>query len=289
MTQLQRNTMEEKTRNHPCFHCGATEMARIHLPVAPGCNIQCNYCVRKFDCTNESRPGVVSRVLTPKEALKRFRGAKNAVRNLTVVGIAGPGDPLANFQEVKETLRLIRQEMPDITFCLSTNGLMLPFYASHLISLGVSHVTVTVNAVSEETAAGIYSNINYLGRTYTGREGAGILLNNQLMGIQYLSSMGVVVKVNVVVIKGVNDHELKAIVERVREYGADITNFIKMIPVKGSAFEDLETISSMELNKLRYQLQEVLPQMFHCRQCRADAIGTLDNDISLELTGRRAL
>ena len=64
--------------------------------------------------------------------------------NLTVVGIAGPGDALANFEETKKTLQLIKEYDPKVTFCLSTNGLMLPLYAQELIDLGVSHVTVTV-------------------------------------------------------------------------------------------------------------------------------------------------
>ena len=51
---------------HPCFDKEARHKnARVHLPVAPKCNIQCNYCNRKFDCVNESRPGVTSSVLTP--------------------------------------------------------------------------------------------------------------------------------------------------------------------------------------------------------------------------------
>ena len=52
--------------NHPCFSQEAHKRSgRIHLPVAPECNIQCGYCVRKFDCVNESRPGVASTILTP--------------------------------------------------------------------------------------------------------------------------------------------------------------------------------------------------------------------------------
>jgi len=39
--------------------------------VAPACNIQCNYCNRKYDCANESRPGVVSEKLTPEQAAKK--------------------------------------------------------------------------------------------------------------------------------------------------------------------------------------------------------------------------
>jgi len=60
---------------HPCFDGRAVEACgRIHLPVAPGCNIQCGYCSRAFDCVNESRPGVTGRVMEPGEAVSYFRG-----------------------------------------------------------------------------------------------------------------------------------------------------------------------------------------------------------------------
>ena len=37
----------EKTSKHPCYSAEAhTKYARMHLPVAPACNIQCNYCNR---------------------------------------------------------------------------------------------------------------------------------------------------------------------------------------------------------------------------------------------------
>ena len=43
---------------HPCFNAKVKgQFGRVHLPVAPKCNILCNYCNRKFDCVNESRPG----------------------------------------------------------------------------------------------------------------------------------------------------------------------------------------------------------------------------------------
>src|SRR5271169_1440754 len=62
----------EKVKNHPCYSEEAHHhYARMHVAVAPACNIQCNYCNRKYDCANESRPGVVSEKLTPEQAAKK--------------------------------------------------------------------------------------------------------------------------------------------------------------------------------------------------------------------------
>lgn len=86
----------EKIGRHPCYSADAQhKYARIHLPVAPRCNIQCNYCNRNFDCVNESRPGVTSEVLTPELAKEKFAWVKEQIERLSVVGIAGPGDALA--------------------------------------------------------------------------------------------------------------------------------------------------------------------------------------------------
>jgi len=277
-------TMEERTKSHPCFNQCAHEHARIHIPVAPKCNISCNYCSRKFDCVNESRPGVTSSILSPTQALERFKEFKGKLKNLTVVGIAGPGDALANFDEVKKSIQLIRNESPEITFCLSTNGLMLPFYANEILELGVSHVTITINTIDPEIGAKLYKEINYLGVKYIGVEGARILLQNQLSGLTYLASKGLVCKVNIVYVKGVNDSGIEATVKRVKECGAFMTNIMPMINAPGSKFEHITTVNTEELQIMRKKCEVDLKQMYHCRQCRADAVGTLGNDISQTAT-----
>jgi MoaA/NifB/PqqE/SkfB family radical SAM enzyme len=240
--------------------------------------------LRKYDCPNESRPGVTTSVLKPEEALKRFLQVKEKVTNLTVVGIAGPGDALANFEETKRTLELIREQDSEITFCLSTNGLMLPFYAQELIALGVSHVTVTMNAIDPVIGARIYKYVDYLGVRYVGEAAAAILLSNQLAGIQLLTSQGVVCKINIVMLKGINDNHIPEVVKKAKELGATMTNILPMIPVMGSAFEKLEPADEEELLQMRKQCGETLTQMYHCRQCRADAIGILGKDQAQEFS-----
>ncbi len=274
-----------KTERHPCFNCGAGKNARIHLPVAPSCNIQCNYCVRKFDCPNESRPGVTTEILSPEQAYEKYVAVKERMPNLTVVGIAGPGDALADFDRTKKTLSLIRAYDKEVVFCLSTNGLMLPLYAQELIDLGVSHVTVTMNTTDPAIGAKVYKHIDYMGMRYTGETGAAVLLANQLAGLKYLTARGVVCKVNIVVLKGINDHHIEEVVKTVKELGVTITNIMQLIPVAGSAFESLPLVSNKEITVLRKTCEGHINQMYHCRQCRADAVGTLDNDLSIEYRG----
>ncbi|MDR2054703.1 MAG: radical SAM protein [Desulfovibrio sp.] len=274
----------EKTARHPCFSAKAGRTAaRLHLPVAPACNISCNYCARAFDCPNESRPGVTTAILSPEEAFARFARVKAAMPNLTVVGIAGPGDALANFSETAETLRLVREADPEIVFCLSTNGLLLPLYAAQLAGMGVSHVTVTINAVNPAIGARICQHVTYMGVTYEGEAGAAILMANQFAGLRLLTGAGVACKVNIVLIKGVNDAHVEDVARKAASLGASIANVMQMIPVKGSAFEDMPLVSNREHTALRKRCEAHIPQMYHCRQCRADAAGLLDEDRSFSL------
>ncbi len=275
-------TMEEKTATHPCYNCGAHQYARIHLPVAPKCNISCNYCLRKYDCPNESRPGVTTAILKPEEAFAKYVEVKKKVPNLSVVGIAGPGDALANFEETRKTLQLIREYDPEVTFCLSTNGLMLPQYAQELIELGVSHITVTMNAIDPKIGMQIYKYVDYMGVRYYGESAAAILMSNQLAGIRLLTAKGIVCKVNIVMLKGINEHHIPEVVAKVKELDGTITNIMQLIPVQGSVFEKLPLVSNLEIMEMRKKCGETMKQMYHCRQCRADAIGTLDNDLSIE-------
>lgn len=273
----------EKTSKHPCYSAEAhLQYARMHLPVAPACNIQCNYCNRKFDCVHESRPGVTSEILTPAEALLKFSWVKEQIKQLSVVGIAGPGDALANWPDTKKAIELIKAIDPEITFCLSTNGLMLPEYGQEIVDLGVHHVTVTCNAIDPEIGAKLYQHVHYKGETLTGVAAAQVLLKNQLQGIEFLAKQGVLVKVNIVMVTGVNDRHIPEVVKKVKELGAFITNIMPLIPAPGSNFESFPQTSMKDINEMRNLCQIDIQQMRHCKQCRADAIGLLGEDRSQE-------
>lgn len=266
---------------HPCFTEEAhTKFSRAHLSVAPVCNIQCRYCIRKFDCANESRPGITSKVLTPVEAVERTRVLVERSERLSVVGIAGPGDPLANASTFV-TMRDIHAEFPDLTLCVSTNGLLLPESLEQLIASGVRSLTVTINAVTPETAEKVYQWVVFQGRRYEGRAAAEQLLAKQWHGLEKAVSAGLVVKVNTVFIPGVNDAEIPMIAEQAGRRGAMIMNILPLIPQ--AEFADLKRPSHAEITRMREACRPFIKQMTHCKQCRADACGILGEDKDMEL------
>jgi nitrogen fixation protein NifB len=284
-----------KVATHPCYSQDAHQYyARMHLPVAPGCNIQCNYCNRKFDCANESRPGVTSTLLSPETALAKVKHVASKVPQMSVVGIAGPGEPLANAKRTLGTLELIARDCPDITLCLSTNGLTLADHVEKIASLGVDHVTVTVNMTDPEVGERIYPWIAFRGKRYSGRQAATVLSDRQLEGIAALRDRGILCKVNSVMIPGVNDEHLVDVSRTVRGLGAFLHNVMPLVsaPEHGTYFglTGRRGPTPQELAALQDRCEALagdgsamaMGLMRHCRQCRADAVGLLGEDRSEE-------
>ncbi|NNN13174.1 MAG: nitrogenase cofactor biosynthesis protein NifB [Acidimicrobiaceae bacterium] len=290
-------SVREKVANHPCYSQEAHQYyARMHVAVAPGCNIQCNFCNRKFDCSNESRPGVTSRLLSPEEAANKVRYVANRVPQLSVVGIAGPGDPLANSDRTFRTLGLIAEQTPDLRLCLSTNGLALPDHIDRIVDSGVDHVTVTINMVDPEVGERIYPWVYFEGKRRSGKEAAQILSERQLEGLASLVSKGILCKVNSVMIPGVNDEHLVEVSRVVRSMGVFLHNVMPLVssPEHGTYFglNGYRGPSPQELAILQDRCSSgdgQMKVMRHCRQCRADAVGMLGEDRSEEFSGDEAL
>lgn len=266
---------------HPCFNAGARhKFGRLHIPVAPKCNVQCNFCNRKYDCANESRPGVSTAVLTPHQALRYVNRIMEKQANISVVGIAGPGDAFANAEETLLSMQLIRKAHPDMLLCLATNGLGLLEYVDDVANIGVSHVTVTVNAVDAEISSQIYSWVRYKNRMFRREKGAEVLLERQIEGMKKLKEKGVVLKVNSVLIPGINDDHISEIAETVSKLGADIFNVIPIVPAAETPFQNVQKPSEELISKVKHASQKFIPQMTHCKRCRADAVGLLGESMT---------
>lgn len=274
--------------DHPCFDPGARlRTARVHLPVAPRCNVQCNYCDRSSDCVAESRPGVSSTVLTPVQAADYLDEVARDTPHLAVVGIAGPGDPFANSERTLETLRLCRDRHPELMLCVATNGLGLPAHLDEVAELGVSHVTLTINTVDPEVGARIYRWVRDEDRVVRrGVEGARLLLERQLASVRGLRERGVVVKINTILVPGVTMDGVEEVARTVAELGADTMNCMPLLPVEGTPFAACGTPDAFELVTRRAAAGRHVAQMSHCNRCRADAVGRIDDQHSVTTLAR---
>jgi nitrogen fixation protein NifB len=275
--------MHLNLNNHPCFNKELRhQYGRIHLPVAPKCNIQCNYCNRKYNCANENRPGVTGATVNPAQALWYLEQVVKRDPRIAVVGIAGPGDPFANPVETLKTLRFVRERFPQMLVCVSTNGLNVNPYLKELVDLQVSHVTVTINAVDPVIGAQIYSWVRDGKVIYRGQKAAEVLLEKQLDAIRNLKQAGLIVKINTLMIPGINDQHVKAVAQKMGELNADIMNCIPLLPTQDTVFQDIAEPLPEVIHRIRSQVKEYLPQMEHCTRCRADAAGLLGEPLTME-------
>jgi len=258
-------------QGHPCFSAAAHDrVGRIHLPIAPRCNIRCNFCERKVCAAlTIQHPGWTARILPVSEAVALVRSIVTSGKRNFVVGVAGPGDPLAN-ETTFQALRLIHGEYPELVKCISTNGLLLEDKLPELIAAGVRALTVTVNAPDGGVGKHIYSWVKYQGTTYRGEVAAEVLLTGQLRGIRQALEAGLGLKVNTVLIPGVNDQSMVKLACRLREAGVRLMNIMPLIP--SGPMRGYRAPTCDELRQARRDCEEIVPQFYRCEQCRADVV-----------------
>ncbi|MDR1313340.1 MAG: radical SAM protein [Deltaproteobacteria bacterium] len=256
--------------DHPCFSAKCQpRTGRIHLPVAPRCNIFCRFCARGLS-SGADLPGNAARILSPGEAAGIVEAALALCPEIRVAGVAGPGDPLAG-PESLEALRLVRERHPGIITCLSTNGLNLYDSMEGLMAAGVQTVTVTVNAVDPKILAMLNRGVVVGGGFAGGLEGARILASAQERGIREAARNSMTVKVNTVLVPGINLGQVGELASEVKGWGCEIMNLIPVIPA-----HDLKHVSAPtpdEYVSASDAAARHLPVKSNCRRCRADACG----------------
>lgn len=262
----------EVMRRHPCFDAECHDrVGRVHLPVAPRCNIQCNFCERNT-CANMTmqHPGWAAKILTVIEAVELVRSIMSLRASEDfVVGVAGPGDPLAN-EKTFEALGQIHREYPGLLKCISTNGLLLEDRLPQVLEIGIRALTVTVNAPDNGIGKHIYSWVKYRGTIYRDEEAAALLIAKQFTGIKKALDAGLAVKVNTVLIPGVNDRHIMKLASLLRKTGVELMNIMPLIPsgkMKGYLAPTCD-----ELRKARQDGEGIIPQFYRCEQCRADVV-----------------
>jgi nitrogen fixation protein NifB len=182
----------------------------------------------------------------------------------------------------------LSRDAPDIKLCVSTNGLALPEAVDELAKHNIDHVTITINTADPDIGAQIYPWIFWKNRRIKGKKGAKILIDQQQKGLEMLVERGILVKVNSVMIPGVNDERLKEVSRIVKSKGAFLHNVMPLIAeAEHGTFYGVmgqRGPSPDELMDLQEACSGDMNMMRHCRQCRADAVGLLGEDRGAEFT-----
>jgi nitrogen fixation protein NifB len=132
-------------------------------------------------------------------------------------------------------------------------------------------VTVTVNALAPSLLSRLCNGVLDRGRYVRGLKGAELLIDAQMAGVQTAARSGLTVKVNSVLVPGVNEHHIRDIARAAARLGASLMNVIPLIPQA-----ELASVPAPDcalVDRVRREVERFLPAFRHCRRCRADACG----------------
>ena len=252
--------------SHPCFGMTARKtVGRLHLPVAPRSNAR----IRFADA------GGSKAAMAPEEAVNWLDHVMDQGKPVAIVGITGPGDPLTVPEPSLRTLRLVRDKYPDISLCLTTLGMNGAEYAEELVDLGVSHVTLLVDAVSPEVAERLYAWVRPSTRTLPLKEAVRLLITDQARAVSAFKKAGLTVKINTTVYPGYNAGHVEEIARTMGGLGADIMAVVPYHPGK-DADEDVPGTNVELLAEIRDLAGRHIDIMPAWDECGENVVG-LDN------------
>ena len=184
------------------------EITYLRVSVTDKCNLKCFYC----------RPD--NSEFVPHEEILRYEEIARLVKAMTKYGlkkvrITG-GEPLVRPQ-LEELVRMLRKipEIKDIS--LTTNGITLAKHAEELRKAGLDRLNISIDSLKPDLFYQITK----------GR------LEDVLEGIRVSKELGYdPIKVNAVIVKGLNEDEALDFVEFGAEYGVEV-RFIEMMPIGG--------------------------------------------------------
>jgi cyclic pyranopterin phosphate synthase len=202
----------------------------LRISVTDRCNFRCTYCMPRdvFDDDYAFLPQ--SEVLTFEEIVRVariFHGL--GVEKVRLTG----GEPLLR-KGIDRLVAMLRAQVPGVDLTLTTNGSALKARARALRDAGLDRVTVSLDSLDEAT--------------FRRMNDADFPVSRVLEGVEAASAAGLSpVKVNMVVKRGVNDHQVVDMAARFRGTG-HIVRFIEFMDVgstNGWRMDDV--ISSAEV------------------------------------------
>ena len=207
----------------------------MHLPVAPRANSKI-----RFAAQTKAKPAMM-----PEDAVAWLDHVIAAGPPVDIVGITGPGDPLAVPEPTLRTLRMVRDKYPEISLCLTTTGMGADVYAPELAEIGLSHITLLVDAVAPEVAENLYAWIRPSTKTVPLPSAVRELMNEQAKAVTAFKKAGITVKINTTVYPGYNAGHVEEIASAMSTLGADI---MAVVPFYSSCdSEDMPADSGPEL------------------------------------------
>ncbi len=206
----------------------------LRVSVTDRCNLRCKYCM----------PLNAANMLSHKEIL-RFEeilrlieiGVRHGINKIRITG----GEPLVrpDIDDFFKELCRIRG-LKDIS--LTTNGVLLKDHIDAIRSAGIKRINISLDSMEPENFQRI------AGRDY---------FNRVWEGIQSALDMGFhPIKINMVPIRGINEHELLAFAELSIQYPLHV-RFIEYMPIGQSAVNSSQQMLTPEIKEIISSLGEL--------------------------------
>jgi nitrogen fixation protein NifB len=172
--------------------------------------------------------------LDPGDVLRLAGAARVGVRGALVAEIDGPGDPLASAADVLRALALLRDHEPSVLAGVVVDGPLFAEYADELVSLGVHHVVLRVDAVSESVARRVYPHAIHRGDVLAGADAARLVLEEGRRALRVARWHGLPVAVRFTAIPAVNLDEVADVAALAAEEGAARMDVVAHVPSPGA-------------------------------------------------------
>ena len=210
-------------------------VTNLRVSLTPACNLRCIYCHAEGEVAPESSLSVAE-IAAIMQVAHEFE-----FRSVKFTG----GEPLLR----KDVLEVV-QSVPDgMESSMTTNGTLLADLAPGLKEAGLRRVNISLDSLDHETY-----------KTITGKD----TLDAVLEGIDASLEAGLTpVKLNMVVLKGINEHEIDAFIRFVRGNRDLVLQLIELMEMKGCSYHS--ALIGLE-ERLAERSTQVLTRRMHHRK-----------------------
>lgn len=206
------------------------EIDYLRISLTDNCNLRCIYCMEEKDNTflkNEDK-------LTNDEIYRIVsESAKHGIKKVRFTG----GEPLVR-KDIVDLMQRINGVPGIEEMYLTTNGILLEEKAEALAKSGLKGVNISLDSLKEEN----FKKLTRLGD-----------LKKVLAAIDKCISLGIKVKLNTVMIDGINNDEIIDFVNLTLEKPIDV-RFIELMPIGvGSKYKGINNEAIIDIIKNNYK------------------------------------
>lgn len=187
----------------------------LRISVTDRCNLRCTYCLPRA-----VRFGSTAELLSFDDIVRVVRAAcRLGIAHVRLTG----GEPLVR-PDIPELVARLKRETGVREVALTTNGVLLERHVDALAKAGLDRLTVSVDSLRPER----FRAITCLGS-----------LHDVWRGIRQAAEAGLrPLKINVLVLRGMNDDEIDAWVDLTREHDL-VVRLLELMPVGEGASAEL--------------------------------------------------